>query len=93
VLPTAQSNVIRRVLAIVVAGALGAAAGGMAAALLPAEEFAWLGLALLPLFVLLESVVKYVVPAFNDDPNAARKWLAGVTLVCFYAAWSLLRQP
>ena len=31
--------------------------------------------------------------AFNDDPNAARMWLAGVTLVCFYAAWSLLRQP
>ena len=89
--PIARSNALRRALAIVVAGALGATAGGLAVSLLPAEQFAWLGLALFPLFVLLESLLKYVVSAFNDDPGAARMWLAGAILVCFYAAWSLLR--
>ena len=82
----------RKVLAIVVAGALGAVAGGLAVSLLPAEKFAWSGLALLPLFVLIESLLKYVVSAFNDDPNKARMWLAGAIFVCFYASWWLLRS-
>jgi hypothetical protein len=91
--PIAKSTIFRRSVAIVVAGALGAASGALAASLLPADQFAWLGLALLPLFLLLESLLKYVLFAFNDDPGAARMWLAGAILVCFYAAWSLLRSP
>ncbi|MFN0038417.1 MAG: hypothetical protein ACKVP2_02760 [Burkholderiales bacterium] len=88
--PTAQSIFFRRAIAIIIAGALGAAAGGLAVSLLPPEQFAWLGLALVPLFVLLESLLKHVVSAFHDDPNAARMWLAGAVLVCFYVAWLLL---
>ena len=87
----ARSTVLRKVLVIVIAGALGAVAGGLAGSLLPAEQFAWLGLALLPLFVLLESLLKYVLPAFDGDSNAARMWLAGAILLGFYTAWSLLR--
>jgi len=82
---------LRRILAIVVAGALGAAAGGLAVSFMGARNFAWSGLALLPMFVLLESLLKYVVSAFHDDPNTARMWLAGAILVCFYAGWLLLR--
>jgi len=81
-----------RLAVIVIAGALGAAAGGVAASLLPAGQFAWSGFALLPLFVVLESLLKHATPAFGGDPNATRVWLAGAILVCFYAAWFVLRS-
>ena len=78
--------------AIVIAGVLGAVAGGVAASLLPAGQFAWSGFALMPLFILLESLLKHASPAFGDDANVTRVWLAGAVLVCFYAAWFALRS-
>ena len=78
--------------AIVIAGVLGAVAGGVAVSLIPAGQFAWSGFAVLPLFILLESLLKHATPAFGGDPNAARVWLAGAILVCFYAAWFVLRS-
>ena len=81
-----------RLAVIVIAGALGAAAGSVAALLLPAGQFAWSGFALVPLFVMLESLLKHATPAFGGDPNATRVWLAGAILVCFYAAWFVLRS-
>ena len=83
---------LRRIFAIAVAGVLGAVAGGLAVSFLGAGNFVWSGLALLPLFVLLESLLKHVVSAFHDDPNDARMWLVGAIVVCFYAAWLLLRS-
>ena len=87
---TPQAMLLRRALAIVVAGAVGAAAGVFAVSFLGAKNFMWSGLALLPLFVLLESLLKQVVSSFHDDRNAARMWLAGAIVVCFYATWGFL---
>ena len=81
-----------KLVATVIAGVLGAVAGSAAVSLLPAGQFAWSGFALLPLFILLESLLKHATPAFGGDPNAARVWLAGAMLVCFYAAWFLVRS-
>ena len=81
-----------KLVAIAIAGVLGAVAGGLAVSLLPAGQFAWSGFAVLPLFVLLESRLKHAAPAFGGDANAARGWLVGSILVCFYAAWFALRS-
>ena len=73
--------------AIVVAAALGAFAGAMAASRLPDDKFAWTGFALVPLFLLLEVFLKYFVALFAGDRNAARITLAGAIVVGFYGAW------
>ena len=73
--------------AIVVAAALGALTGAMAAATLPSDKFAWTGFALLPLFVLLEVLLKHLAALFEGDRNSARLMLAGAIVVGFYGAW------
>ncbi|HXX83383.1 MAG TPA: hypothetical protein VEN29_05320 [Casimicrobiaceae bacterium] len=78
---------LRSAAAMVAAAALGAVAGAMAAAKLPSDKFAWTGLALLPLFVLLELFLRHLAGLFDDDRNAARFALAGAIVVGFYGAW------
>ena len=77
----------RNGLATIVAAALGAIAGAVIAAKLPSDKFAWTGLALVPLFVLLEISLKHLVLLFAGDRNAARFTLAGAIVVGFYGAW------
>ncbi|HSS69453.1 MAG TPA: hypothetical protein VLQ46_02250 [Casimicrobiaceae bacterium] len=79
--------------AIVAAAALGAVAGAMAAAKLPGDKFAWTGFALLPLFLLLELLLKQLAALFEGDRNAARLMLAGAIVVGFYGAWFGARSP
>ena len=83
---------LRRGAAIAVAAALGAVAGALAASLLPSDKFAWTGFALLPLFLLLEIVLKHFVALFGSDRNAARIALAGALVAGFYGAWFGVRS-
>jgi len=83
---------LRSGVAIVAAAALGAVAGAMAAAKLPGDKFAWTGFALLPLFVLLEVLLKRLAVLFEDDRNTARVMLAGAIVVGFYGAWFGVRS-
>jgi uncharacterized membrane protein YfcA len=78
--------------AMVVAAALGAVAGAVAATKLPSDKFAWTGFALVPLFLLLEVFLKHFVPLFGGDRNAARITLAGAIVVGFYGAWFGVRS-
>ena len=78
--------------AIVAAAALGAVAGAMAAAKLPSDKFAWTGFALLPLFILLELLLRQLAQWFEGDRNAARLMLAGAIVVGFYGAWFGVRS-
>ena len=73
--------------AIVIAAALGAIAGAVAASSLPSDKFAWTGFALVPFFVLLEVFLKHFVALFGGDRNAARFRLASAIVVGFYADW------
>lgn len=73
--------------ATVIAAALGAIAGALAASKLPSDKFAWTGLALVPLFVVLEVFLKQLETLFGGDRNAARLTLAGAVVVGFYGAW------
>ena len=77
----------RSVAVTVIAAALGAIAGAMAASQLPSDKFAWTGFALAPLFVLLELLLKQLAVVFGGDRNAARPTLAGTIVVGFYTAW------
>src|SRR5262250_2972313 len=60
----------RSVAVTVIAAALGAIAGAMAASQLPSDKFAWTGFALAPLFVLLELLLKQFAVVFGGDRNA-----------------------
>src|SRR6266567_683645 len=73
--------------ATVVAAALGAVAGALAAAKLPSDKFAWTGFFMVPLFFLLEVFLKHFVSLFGGDRNAARFALAGALVAGFYSAW------
>lgn len=77
----------RSVAVTLIAAALGATVGAMAASKLPSDKFAWTGFALAPLFVLLEVLLKQFAVVFGGDRNAARLTLAGAIVVGFYAAW------
>ena len=77
---------------IVVAAALGAVAGAMAASKLPGDKFAWTGFVLVPFFLLLEVLLKYLVAPFAGDRNAARFTLATALVAGFYGAWFGVRS-
>ena len=79
-------------LVTIVATALGAAAGGIAASTLPSDKFAWTGFALVPLFLLLEVFLKHFAAHFGGDRSIARITLAGALVAGFYAAWFVVRS-
>lgn len=83
---------VRSAAAAVVAGALGAVAGGIAAVELPGDKFIWTGFVLLPFLALLEIFFKRLVGLFGGDANATRVTLAGALVIAFYATWFAVRQ-
>jgi uncharacterized membrane protein YfcA len=83
---------LRSGIAIVAAAALGAIAGAMAATKLPSNKFAWTGFVLVPLFLLLEVLLKQLGPLFGGDRNMARIMLAGALVAGFYGAWFGIRS-
>ena len=91
--PPADSSItLRSAAATVVAAALGAIAGGMAASKLPSDKFLWTGFALAPLLVLLEVFFKHFVALFGGNANAARFKLVGAIVLGFYVTWFLVRS-
>jgi uncharacterized membrane protein YfcA len=83
---------LRSATATVVAAALGAIAGGMAASRLPDDKFIWTGFVLAPLLVLLEVFFKRLVVLFSGNANVARLILAGAIVAGFYVTWFAVRS-
>ena len=83
---------LRSAAAAAVAAALGAIAGGVAAAKLPSDKFIWTGFALAPLLILLEVFFKHFVALFGGNANAARFTLAGAIVLGFYGTWFVVRS-
>jgi uncharacterized membrane protein YfcA len=79
-------------MAIVAAAALGAVAGAIAATQLPSNKFAWTGFVLVPLFLLLEALLRHLGALFGGDRNVARLMLAGAIVAGFYGAWFGIRS-
>ena len=61
---------------MVVAATLGAVAGAVAASRLSSEQFAWTGFFLVPLFLLLEVLLKHFMAHFGGNRDVARFTLA-----------------
>ena len=90
--PNDASITLRGAAATVVAAALGAIAGGMAASKLPSDKFIWTGFALAPLLVLVEVFFKHFVALFGGNANTARFTLVGAMVLGFYGTWFLVRS-
>ena len=78
--------------AIVVAATLGAVTGAIAASRLSSEQFAWTGFFLVPLFLLLEVLLKHLMAHFGGNRDVARFTLAAAIVAGFYSAWFGLRS-
>ena len=90
--PADASITLRSAAATVVAAALGAIAGGLAASKLPSDKFLWTGFVLAPLLVLLELLFKHVVGLFGGNANTARFTLVAAIVIGFYGTWFLVRR-
>jgi MFS-type transporter involved in bile tolerance (Atg22 family) len=90
--PADASITLRSAAATVVAAALGAIAGGLAASKLPSDKFLWTGFVLAPLLVLLEVFFKHFVGLFGGNANTARFTLVGAIVIGFYGTWFLVRS-
>ena len=77
---------------IVVAAAIGAVTGAVAASTLSAEQFAWTGFFLVPLFLVLEVSLKHLLALFGGNRDVARFMLAAAIVAGFYGAWFGVRS-
>ena len=78
--------------AMIVAAALGAMAGAIAASKLSSDQFAWTGVFLVPLFLVLEVSLKHLMTHFGGNRDVARFTLATAIVAGFYAAWFGVRS-
>src|SRR5437773_12159223 len=85
--PTDASVNWRSGAATVVAAALGAVAGAIAAAKLASDRFAWTGFFMVALFALLEVSLMHIVSLFVADEYAAGFVLSGPLVLVLFSAW------
>ena len=77
--------------AVALAAGLGLGSGALLAWLLPSDNFSWVGLAVLPLWFLLELFFEGVVAVLGARSRATRIASAVALLAGFYFAWFALR--
>jgi hypothetical protein len=76
---------------IVLAGVLGALSGALLAWVAPSDKFSWAGIALVPLWFLLEIYFEAVVAALGNRAQVTRIASVIAVLAGFYVAWFALR--
>ena len=77
--------------AVLIAAILGAGSGALMARFAPVDEYSWAGLAIAPLWMVVEAAFESYVELVGYSSRASRI-LAGVALlVGFYVAWYSLR--
>jgi len=74
-----------------ISGVLGVGAGMLMATIAPGDNFSWAGLAVAPLWLVLEVVFELVVGLFGTYSRIARISVTVALLLGFYAAWFLVR--
>jgi ABC-type antimicrobial peptide transport system permease subunit len=73
------------------AGVLGLGSGSLMAWLTPPDKFSWAGLAIAPLWLLLEVFFETVVGIFGYRTKTTRIASTIAVLIGFYVAWFALR--
>ncbi len=79
------------VISALVATALGAGAGWLMATLAPANKFSWLGLALIPLWFLLEMFFELAAAVLGSPSKISRVLAITGLLGGFYVVWFLVK--
>jgi len=77
--------------AVALAGVLGACSGVLMAWIAPANKFSWAGLAVAPLWLLLEFFFDGVVGVLGTNAKAVRVGCIIAVLAGFYVPWFALR--
>ena len=74
-----------------IAGLVGVGTGAVMAKVSPEDKFSWVGLAIAPLWLVLEIAFEVVVGVFELHSRTAR--IAGIValLLGFYITWFLMR--
>ena len=88
---SSESSAIAVAGIVALAGILGAAAGALFGWLDPPDSFSWAGLAVAPLWLLLEFYFEGVVVALGHRTTIARISSTIAVLVGFYVAWFAIR--
>ena len=78
-------------LAFLLATAFGSLAGWLMATLVPADKSSWLGLALLPLWFLLELFFEGAAAVLGSPGKVARALAIAGLLAAFYVVWFYVR--
>jgi hypothetical protein len=77
--------------AAAIAGVLGLGSGALMALVAPSDKFSWVGLAVVPLWFLLEIFFEGVVETFGARARMARVASTVAVVAGFYIAWFALR--
>ena len=77
--------------AVFVSLLLGSGAGIVMARIAPSDKFSWAGLAVAPLWILLEIAFESHTELVGYSSSAARVAAGTALLVSFYVAWFLVR--
>lgn len=87
----AAAPVLATLMASVIAALLGVGSGVVMAHVAPGEKFSLAGLAVAPLWLLLEIVFELVVGLFGPYSRFARIAVTASVLIGFYIAWFVVR--
>ena len=79
------------VAAVVLAAGVGLGSGALMAWVAPSDDFSWAGLAVLPLWFLLEVFLEGVVAVLGSRTRATRIASGVAVFAGFYFAWFALR--
>jgi hypothetical protein len=83
--------IITTISASAIAALLGAGAGVVMAQVAPGNKFSWAGLAIVPLWFLLDVVFELIVGVFGSYSRFARIAVTSALLLGFYIAWFTVR--
>jgi hypothetical protein len=78
---------------VVLAGLLGLGSGALMARIAPLSKFSWAGLAIAPLWLLLEIFFEGVIAIIGVHVKAVRIASAVAVVAGFYIAWFVFRYP
>jgi hypothetical protein len=70
---------------------MGLGSGALMARLAPSDKFSWVGLAIVPLWLLLEVFFEFAVGIFGARSNASRIASGIAVIVGFAIAWFAIR--
>jgi hypothetical protein len=86
-----STTVIATILSTIISGLLGVGLGVTMARISPEDKFSWTGLAVLPLWFILEIVFELIVGIFGSYSKIARITVTIAVLLGFYIAWFSVR--